>query len=328
MHEAGMRQLRHPEGCGGRSTRSSMNAMRRLAAAALTATTLAAAAFSYSQNAHATPDARAGRPREEGRREDPRGMRGFGFSGRAVVSSKDGITARAGMLPRSSDISARYGIEYSDKNGLDARFVFRASGNAGDVTDIFIGADKTVVMTENSIIVTFGFMAAEEKAKKTGDGEEVTARSDEYSRPEELMGGGLVCGVVVNGPCGSVFQAMGQDGWLREFSLDMVNPTAVFELFEPSSDYELLDAGSLAILAKPGSNVVYAIYLSIEGNSATIEKQEIPLFSDSGEHPLPQGTPRLSGNERQMVLSFDNMSFAIMVGEQGNPDSVTVVSTE
>ncbi|MEW5996306.1 MAG: hypothetical protein AB1657_01795 [Candidatus Micrarchaeota archaeon] len=322
MREADLRQLRRPEEWRAQdSKRSTMNAARQFAAAAL-----AGIVFSCPADVRAMPNPNGSAAgREEGRGNGPRTIRSFEFSGGTAVSSNDGVTAKAGMLPNSSEISARYGVEYSDKNGLDVRFTFRASADAGRVTHVFVGAEKTVVVTEKSILVTDGYRAVEEKAREQGGGG-VRAGCVEYQRPEELMGEGLVSGAVVEQPGGNVLLLFGRNGWLRALSLDATSPIAFFGFFEPSADYELLDAGSLSILARPGSDSVYAIYASLEGNR--IEEREIALFADSEGHPLPEGTPRISGNGRDIILSFDNMEFLVMVGEPGNPHSVTVVSTE
>ncbi len=250
-----------------------------------------------------------------------------------LTVERDGVSATVSRLSQVSRDVARYSMKYETKGG-EKSFEFLADSNAGEIRNILIGEERTVVVTENTVFVVIGSAALER-----GD-EWVTVNGvmqegfgcNYYRLPEDLQGNQenadgttaprLVSATVTKDGNGEYLWLMGMDGHLRVTPADRTNIPYAHMYFLASSDYVLLDAGGIAFLAKTGSNTVYALSADFEARPSAIRSVPIALPAAA------EGRPELRGNERERLLSFRNVEFVVIIGEPGNPESVVILTAQ
>ncbi|MCX6769042.1 MAG: hypothetical protein NTY83_04365 [Candidatus Micrarchaeota archaeon] len=306
---------------------------RKAAALVVAASLLAPSA------ANALPDSPPPRPEGSGGRMRTPGKPSLRPSGR-ISEAEDGFTAEsngvsatvARLLQVSGDL-ARYSMAYETKDG-EKSFEFLADNNAGAVRDIFIGDERTVVVTENTVFVVMGRAALErEDSWVTVNGAmQEGFRCIYYQLPEDLRGSQenedgtssprLVSAAITRDGNGEYLWLMGMDGHLRVTPADRTGVPYAHMYLPASPDYVLLDAGGLALIAKTGSNTVYALSPDFGVRPSVIRSSPITLPAAA------EGMPEIRGNERERILSFRNVEFVVIIGEPGNPESVIILTAQ
>jgi hypothetical protein len=249
------------------------------------------------------------------------------------TAESNGVSATMARLAQVSGGLASYSMAYRTKDG-EKSFEFLAGNNAGAVREIFIGEERTVVVAENIVFVVIGRAALErgDRWVTVDGGMDEGFRCVYYELPDDLRGRvenadgtfspRLVSATVTRDGNGEYLWLMGMDGHLRVTPADRTNVPYAHTYLPASPDYALLCAGGMAFLAKTGSSTVYALSPDFTAQPSAIRSSPISLPA-AGE-----GRPEIRGGERDMVLSFRNVEFAVMIGEPGNPESVLILTLQ
>jgi len=257
-----------------------------------------------------------------------------GETGAGFTAESNGVSATVARLLQVGSDLARYSITYKTKDGEDKGFEFLAENNAGEIRDIFIGDERTVVVTENTVFVVLGRAALErEDPWVTVNGAmQEGFRCIYYQLPEDLRGSQenadgtssmrLVSAAITRDGNGEYLWLMGMDGHLRVTHADMTGVPYAHIYLPASPDYVLLDAGGIAFLAKTGSGTVYALSPDFGAQPSMVRSSPISLPAAA------EGTPEIRGNERERLLSFRNVEFLVIIGEPGNPGSVIILTAQ
>jgi hypothetical protein len=222
---------------------------------------------------------------------------------------------------------------YETKEKNLPAFIFNGPPETGDPVFNLPGRERSIVITENNIITTVGYAAAERGQHNLNmDGTELRGNTYYYDLPpdvrgtEELPDGSrvpkLLSATMVENQdgLGATLFFIGRNGHLRATRVESMSEPYASDNISVNENARLLNAGSVAILAEPGRNVIFTMTADFE--SHTIVRQAITLPATA------EGTPEIRGREGEVILSFNNMELLVLVGEPGNPNSVTIASVE
>jgi len=222
---------------------------------------------------------------------------------------------------------------YDTKDGRASSFVFSGPPDAGEVLAVLPGRERAVVVTESSIIITLGYKAAARGQRNLNmEGRELDGNTYYYSLPEDVRGteelpDGRVVPKLLSATMvedqdgrGATLFFIGRNGGLRATRVERFSEPYAVANIQVNEDARLLNAGSVAILAEPGRNVMLALAADFESHMIVREPIALPAAAE--------GRPEIRGNGRDIILSFNNMSLLVLVGEPGNPHSVAIATVE
>lgn len=240
-----------------------------------------------------------------------------------------GGAARVEVLGEGGDFTSMR-IAYEGKE-WGGRVDFFGPRGMGKVIHQLPGAERSVVITENSVIITLGYEAARRGERNlVMEGAEIRGNTYYYGLPEDLRGfealeGGAFAPKVQSAALaedpeggGATLFLMGRDGHLRATRTDRFSEPYVHYDIEINGEARLLGAGTVALLAEPGRNVMLALRADFERGRVERARVELP--------ETPIGTPEIRVVNRDVLLSFGNMQVLVLVGEPGNPNSVMIAT--
>jgi hypothetical protein len=252
--------------------------------------------------------------------------------GRGRTACFPGGTAVVALGNPDSNLT-NFTMFYETKEERIPPFVFNGPLETGNVLFILPGRERTVVITEKNIIVTIGYEAAL-RGRQNLDMEERELRGNTYyyDLPEDVRGAEnlpdgrtvprLQSATIVENPGGrrSTVFFISRNGHLRATRVESMSEPYANVNMEINEDACLLNAGTVAILAEPGRNAILALTADFETDTIIREVLLLP--------EIPQGNPEIHITGGDIILSFDNMQVMVLVGEPGNPHSISIVAIE
>jgi len=297
----------------------------RKAAAVALAASLLAPSVSRALPASAPPDVERQGPSSHTPKKDedkPQSQRP-NRSGGGFQAEENGVSATVSLSFAVSGDANRYSMEYNTKDGEPVSFSFITDSGAGEVRKVFIGEERSVIITENKFLIVLGYGAA--ARNDTGvviDGVlQRGMRCVGDSLPEEFRGENLSSSTMVRDAGGEYLLLLSRTGRMSMVATDRNGASYIDALLEPSGDYILYGAGSLAFLIERESSTVYAISSSSYGLGAM---NMVPV-----RLPFPLGADvSVSGSGRDVLISSGEGIVLLIVGEEGNAGSVTAAGAE
>lgn len=223
-------------------------------------------------------------------------------------------------------------MHYNMKDVATAPFVFSGPVGTGNVLYVLPGRERTVVITENNVIVTLGYeaVARGETALVMNGVALKDSNTYYYNLPEDVRGveeladgrrvPRLQSAIMIEDGDGQgeTLFFIGRNGHLRATRVERYSEPYARASIEVNEYARLMSAGSVAILAEPGRGVMLA--LTADFDTHRIVKHAIPL-------PVtPEGIPEINGTDGNFILAFSNIQVLVLVGEPGNPNSVTIAT--
>lgn len=241
-----------------------------------------------------------------------------------------GGAARVEVLGEGGDFT-NMRITYQEKD-WERQVSFFGPVGTGRVTHVLLGRERTVVITENNVIVTLGYEAARRGQRNLEmEGAETRGTTYYYDLPDDVKG----YEVLEDGSSvlklqsaalvddaeggGATLFFIGRNGHLRATRVERYSEPYASTNIEVNPGARLISAGSVAILAEPGRNAMLALNANFE--MRMIERELIALPA------VPEGVPEMRTSGGDAILSFGNIEVLVLVGEPGNPHSVTIAAT-
>ncbi|MDD5095948.1 MAG: hypothetical protein PHY95_00325 [Candidatus ainarchaeum sp.] len=193
-------------------------------------------------------------------------MQEFEFGEERFRAEGNGAGAETGFLFRATESKLRYGMEYETKDGI-YRFTYLVDGEPGRIVAIVPGEEHTVVFSEDRAVLVMGWKAAERGDEWiTVDGGEVRdARAISFELDSRFRGENFLSVAAAHNNGMTCMFMINRDGVLGARGWSMERVPYAEKQFAPSEGWQLLSAGSVAILVQEGSANAYVLSADFSG---------------------------------------------------------------
>lgn len=211
-------------------------------------------------------------------------------------------------------------VDYRDRSGRVSGPLVPLHDGMGPLRYRFVGAERTVLVFENSVIITIGYNAAfEGRLLLMMDGRQRTSTSVEFALPEDCQNGNLVSAAAVRdaGDVEGILYFISRNGLVYARRTDQMDcPFATAML--PASDNAVLAGlpGGIAVHFRPGDSAI--TFLKADFATETIQVQE---------RPLPGAEPPLTVVQRgtETIITTGGRRFLVSETRPGDFSSLELV---
>ncbi|MEW5996795.1 MAG: hypothetical protein AB1657_04335 [Candidatus Micrarchaeota archaeon] len=171
-------------------------------------------------------------------------------------------------------------IDYEDRSGRSAGPIVPLHDGMGSLLQEFPGAERTVLVFENSVIITIGYDATfRGEFLLKMDGGFRTSTSVEFQLPEDCRNGNLLSSAVVKDADGTegILYFINRNGYVRARRTDRMNPPVATAWLPASGNAVLVGlTNGMALHFQPGEDAVTFLKADFGTESILTQERELP----------------------------------------------------